>query len=225
MRSAVAGNKRGTHLITAVERLTLTSGEFQRIALSATVRPLEVVADFIGGFERLHTGNDTAYRKRPVRILRSDDSKRYCITVECPEKAGEGEDEETLWQNLAAELKQIVRSNRSTLVFTKSRRVAEKIVRHMNEGEDEIIAYSHHGSIAREIRLEVEERMKRGELKAIVATGSLELGIDIVSSTKLSSSRPRSPSHRHSSASAGPGFGVGKRAGALTCTAWISPPR
>ena len=106
---AVADSKRGTHLITAVERLTLTSGEFQRIALSATVRPLEVVADFIGGFERLHTGSDAVYRKRPVRILRSDDSKRYCITIECPEKAGEEEDEETLWQNLAAELKEIVR--------------------------------------------------------------------------------------------------------------------
>ena len=176
---AVADSKRGTHLITAVERLTLTSGEFQRIALSATVRPLEVVADFIGGFERLHSRSDAAYQKRPVRILRSDDSKRYCISVECPKKAGEEEDEETLWQNLAAELKEIVRGNRSTLIFTKSRRVAEKIARHMNEGEDEIIAYSHHGSIAREIRLEVEERMKRGELRAIVATGTLELGIDI----------------------------------------------
>jgi ATP-dependent Lhr-like helicase len=176
---AVAAGKRGTHLITAVERLTLLSGEFQRIALSATVRPLEVVADFIGGFERLNAGKDSVYRKRPVAVLRSDDAKRYSITVECPKKAGDDEDEETLWRNLAAELKEIVRRNRSTLIFTKSRRVTEKIARHMNEGEDEIIAYSHHGSIAREIRLEVEERMKRGELRAIVATSSLELGIDI----------------------------------------------
>lgn len=176
---AIAGSKRGTHLISAVERLTLTSGEFQRIALSATVRPLEVVADFIGGLELLNTGSDAAYRKRPVRILRSDDDKRYSITVECPKESGDEEDEETLWRNLASELKDIARGNRSTLIFTKSRRVAEKIARHMNEGEDEIIAYSHHGSIAREIRLEVEERMKRGELRAIVATSSLELGIDI----------------------------------------------
>jgi ATP-dependent helicase Lhr and Lhr-like helicase len=176
---AVAGSKRGTHLITAVERLTLACGEFQRIALSATVRPLEVVADFIGGFERLNRIGEAAYQKRPVKILRSDDAKRYAFTIECPKKLDDEQDEETLWRNLAAELKEIIRKNRSTLIFTKSRRVAEKITRHINEGEDEIIAYSHHGSIAREIRLEVEERMKRGELGAIVATSSLELGIDI----------------------------------------------
>jgi len=176
---AVAATKRGAHLITAVERLTLFSGEFQRIALSATVRPLEVVADFIGGFERLDSHHDAACRKRPVAILRSDDDKRYAITVESPKKPEDEEDEETLWQNLSLELKGIALKNRSTLIFTKSRRVAEKIARYMNEGEEEIIAYSHHGSIAREIRLEVEERMKRGELRAIVATSSLELGIDI----------------------------------------------
>ncbi len=175
---AVAGSKRGTHLITAVERLTLLSGEFQRIALSATVRPLEVVADFVGGFERLDSPGGTVYRKRPVKIIRSDEHKRYVVTVECPESPRE-EGEESFWKSLATELKVIVRKNRSTIIFTKSRRVAEKIARHINEGENEIIAYSHHGSIAREIRLEVEERLKRGELKAIVATSSLELGIDI----------------------------------------------
>jgi len=176
---AVAATKRGTHLITAVERLTLLSGEFQRIALSATVRPLEIIADFIGGFEWLNTHGEATRRKRPVAILRSDDDKRYSIAVDSPQKAESEEDEESLWRNLSLELKGIVLKNRSTLIFTKSRRVAEKIARYINDGEEEIIAYSHHGSIAREIRLEVEERMKRGELKAIVATSSLELGIDI----------------------------------------------
>jgi ATP-dependent Lhr-like helicase len=176
---AVAASKRGTHLITAVERLALYCGEFQRIALSATVRPMEIVADFIGGFERLATGPEPVYRKRKVRVLRSNDPKHYSIRIEYTKKPEENDDDETLWRNLALELKQRVRKNRSTLIFTKSRMVAEKIARHMNEGEEEIIAYSHHGSIAREIRLEVEERMKRGELKAIVATSSLELGIDI----------------------------------------------
>ncbi|MFP5223160.1 MAG: DEAD/DEAH box helicase [Acidobacteriota bacterium] len=176
---AVAGSKRGTHLITAVERLTLACGEFQRIALSATVRPLQAVADFIGGFQRADTLGQAAYHKRPVTILRSDDAKRYSFTIECPQESDGDEDGESLWRNLAVELKGIIRKNRSTLIFTKSRRVAERITRHINEGEDEIIAYSHHGSIAREIRLEVEERMKKGELRAIVATSSLELGIDI----------------------------------------------
>jgi ATP-dependent Lhr-like helicase len=176
---AVAATKRGTHLITAVERLTLYSGEFQRIALSATVRPLEVVADFVGGFQRLNGHGEAAARKRPVSVLRSDDDKRYAVTIESSRKEGDERDEETLWRNLSLELKGIALQNRSTLIFTKSRRVAEKIARYINEGEEEIIAYSHHGSIAREIRLEVEERMKRGELRAIVATSSLELGIDI----------------------------------------------
>jgi ATP-dependent Lhr-like helicase len=176
---AVAAGKRGTHLITAIERLTLASGEFQRIALSATVRPLEVIADFIGGFQRTDTGGEPVYRKRPVTILRSDEAKRYSLAVRCAGNAVDDDDEETPWRNLALELKETALRNRSTLIFAQSRRVAEKIARYMNEGEDEIIAYSHHGSMAREIRLEVEERMKKGELRAIVATSSLELGIDI----------------------------------------------
>lgn len=176
---AVAASKRGTHLITAIERLTLTSGEFQRIALSATVRPLEVIADFIGGFQRSDGCGEPIFRKRPVRILRSDEAKRYSLTVRSAGTAVEKDEEDTPWRNLALELKERALRNHSTLVFAQSRRVAEKIARYMNEGEDEIIAYSHHGSIAREIRLEVEERMKKGELRAIVATSSLELGIDI----------------------------------------------
>ncbi len=177
---ALAGTKRGTHLITAVERLTLTSGEFQRIALSATVDPVEAVADFIGGYELVNEEDGGTYRKRPVAILRAADAKHYAVAVASPSHAARDEKEEDLWwRNLADELKETIRANRSTLIFTKSRRAAEKMARFLNEGEEEIVAYSHHGSIAREIRLEVEERMKRGELKAIVATNSLELGIDI----------------------------------------------
>lgn len=176
---ALAGTKRGTHLITAVERLTLTSGEFQRIALSATVNPVEEVAAFVGGYELIHPGDGGSYRKRPVAILRAADAKRYDVAVVCPPGSRDENEEDLWWRNLVDELKETIRANRSTLIFTKSRRAAEKMARFLNEGEEEIVAYSHHGSIAREIRLEVEERMKRGELKAIVATNSLELGIDI----------------------------------------------
>lgn len=176
---ALADTKRGTHLMTAVERLTLGSGEFQRIALSATVRPLEAVADFIGGYRMTGSGADPVYEKRPVTILRSDDARHYALSVELPEQGAEDGEEESRWLSLTREIKDIVRKNRSTLLFANSRRVAEKMARYLNDGEDAIIAYSHHGSIAREIRLEVEERMKRGELRAIVATSSLELGIDI----------------------------------------------
>jgi len=176
---ALAGNKRGTHLVTAVERLTLYSGEFQRVALSATVSPAGIVADFIGGFRLLERADAPAYEKRPVAVIRSDDEKRYAVSVEYPEEMPAERDGDDWWRELAAAMKETIRKNRSTLLFANSRRAAEKMTRFLNEGEEGIIAYSHHGSIAREIRLEVEERMKRGELKAIVATGSLELGIDI----------------------------------------------
>ncbi|MBP7736205.1 MAG: DEAD/DEAH box helicase [Spirochaetes bacterium] len=176
---ALAGTKRGTHLMTAVERLTLISGEFQRIALSATVRPLETVADFIGGFRLVSGATGPRYEKRPVTILRAEDTKSYALSIEYPERPGDDGEDDTWWQVLSRRMKETIRGNRSTLFFANSRRVAEKMARYLNEDEGEIIAYSHHGSIAREIRLEVEERMKRGELKAIVATSSLELGIDI----------------------------------------------
>jgi len=170
---AVAGAKRGTHLITALERLVLLSGEFQRIALSATVRPLETVAEFVGGLQE--TGGE--YRRRPVAIVRGERGKEFVLQIAAPaEAAGPGGE---LWPALARRFLEIVDAHRSTLFFANSRRTTEKVTRLINEQAGEELAYSHHGSLSREIRLAVEERLKRGELKAIVATNSLELGIDI----------------------------------------------
>ncbi|HJV65962.1 MAG TPA: DEAD/DEAH box helicase [Geomonas sp.] len=171
---AVAGSKRGTHLITAVERLVLLSGEFQRIALSATVRPLETVADFIGGLQAI--GHQ--YRKRPVSIVRGERSKNFNLQIAAPEQTERGA-EEDFWPALIRRFAGIINRHKSTLFFANSRRTTEKVTRLINEETGEEIAYSHHGSLSREIRLAVEERLKRGELKAIVATNSLELGIDI----------------------------------------------
>lgn len=171
---AVAGSKRGTHLITAVERLVLLSGEFQRIALSATVRPLETVADFVGGLKQ--SGSD--YRCRPVSIVRGERSKRFSLLISAPEEVEHGASED-VWPALMKEFTGIIARHRSTLFFANSRRTTEKVTRLINEQSGEELAYSHHGSLSREIRLAVEERLKRGELKAIVATNSLELGIDI----------------------------------------------
>jgi ATP-dependent helicase Lhr and Lhr-like helicase len=171
---AVAGSKRGTHLITGVERLTLLSGEFQRIALSATVRPLEAVADFIGGLEQ----RGREYRRRPVMIVRGERSKRVSLLVSSPEDVGT-ENTGDVWPALARRFADIIDRHRSTLFFANSRRTTEKVTRLINEQAGEELAYSHHGSLSREIRLAVEERLKLGELKAIVATNSLELGIDI----------------------------------------------
>jgi ATP-dependent helicase Lhr and Lhr-like helicase len=171
---AVAGSKRGTHLITALERLVPLSGEFQRIALSATVRPLETVAQFVGGL----TERNGAYRWRPVALVRGEATKKFSLLISAPE-TGETAAPEELWPALARRFCQIIGEHNSTLFFANSRRTTEKVTRLINEEAGEELAYSHHGSLSRKIRLAVEERLKRGDLKAIVATNSLELGIDI----------------------------------------------
>ncbi|MBN2041628.1 MAG: DEAD/DEAH box helicase [Spirochaetes bacterium] len=177
---AVIANKRGTHMITAVDRLVLLSGEFQRIALSATVRPLKDVADFAGGY--IYSENDRSYHSREVSIVTSDDTKKYEIKVIKPDKIvheSSLQNDDTQWPALISECKNIIKSHNSTLFFTNTRRYAEKITGLLNENEPEELAYAHHGSLSREIRLTVEQKLKNGELKAIVATNSLELGIDI----------------------------------------------
>ncbi len=178
---ALAGSKRGTYMMSAVERLGFSSGNLQRIALSATVRPAETVAAWMAGFEIVEPGPDARYRPRPVQIVQAADRRSIALTVRAPEvEMVRGPDSADLWwQALAGEVKKIVAQNRSTLIFANSRRTVEKIARLLNDGESEPIAYSHHGSLSREIRLDVEERMREGRLRAVVATGSLELGIDI----------------------------------------------
>ena len=170
---AVAGSKRGTALFTALERLTLYAGEFQRIGLSATVNPPDLTARVLGGF--LETG-----RPRPVTLVVSSASKAYDIRVVVPELCPfpEPDSGKVFWESLALELRTRVRERRSTLIFTNSRRSCEKLARLINENQ-ELLAYSHHGSLAKDIRHDVEQRLKTGGLKALVATNSLELGIDI----------------------------------------------
>ena len=177
----VVGSKRGVHLITAVDRLVRLSGEFQRISLSATVRPLDRVAAFVGGFRRLPGRGGERYEARPVAVLRSSASKRYDVSVRFPEAAdAEGENQDdSIWPAMAEAFEEIIAGNRSTLLFVNARRLCEKITRFLNEDREQPLAYAHHGSLSREIREVVERRLKEGELKAIVATNSLEMGIDI----------------------------------------------
>lgn len=178
---AVAQSKRGVHLITAVERLTALSGELQRIALSATVRPLDRIARWVGGYAVEGSPANPVYRPRPVEIIASSAHKRIELDVALPGADADRERREpdSFWTALGAELRRSIAGNRSTLIFGNARRSVEKITRFINEGAADRLAYSHHGSLSREIRSVVEERLKRGELKAIVATSSLELGIDI----------------------------------------------
>jgi len=182
---AVAGTKRGTHLITAVERLTLLSGELQRVALSATVRPLDTIAGFVGGYQVEEEGDDWRYTRRPVTTVVSEAEKVYDLRVRFPASGDPGapdpleQPEASVWDLVVPELKRTIHGHRSTLVFANSRRLTEKLTRMVNADEEADLAYSHHGSLSREVRQVVEERLKRGELPAIVSTSSLELGIDI----------------------------------------------
>ncbi|MEE4383237.1 MAG: DEAD/DEAH box helicase [Pseudomonadales bacterium] len=180
---AVAGSRRGTWLMSGVEALAARAGEFQRVALSATVRPLEDVAAFVGGHAPGPDGAP-ALQPRPVRILRAPADKRVELAVRALEPDPLPDDGGL--DGLAPIARAVVAAtarNRATLVFANSRALCEKLAARVNEaappGSDGPLAWAHHGSLSRELRLEVEARLKAGELKAIVATSSLELGIDI----------------------------------------------
>ena len=174
---ALLESKRGVHLITAVERLVGLSGDFQRVGLSATVHPLELVARWLGGRRITPAG----HQDRPVAILRGETEKARRLQVVSSLNDGDAlpRDRETFWNALALSLRRLIRRRSSTLIFANSRRMVERVARLLNEGAGERLAWSHHGSLSREIRHVVEQRLKDGELRAIVATSSLELGIDV----------------------------------------------
>lgn len=170
---ALVENRRGAMLMACLERIVDMSGEFQRIALSATVRPMSTIVSYVAGFDR-HG------QPRNVDSIELEGSKEIQLSVHLPKDAIEAyEQGQPIWEHLIADFEQAIQSNRSTLVFVGSRRMSEKVTHDLNRATDSVLAYSHHGSLSREIREEVEARLKRGELKAIVATSSLEMGIDI----------------------------------------------
>jgi ATP-dependent Lhr-like helicase len=175
---AVVGSKRGAHLMTAVERLAPLSGEFQRIALSATIRPPETVAEFIGGFRVEGDARAPRHTARPVSLVCSEAAKRYDIRVRFPEPELR-QAQDSVWGPMVDEFRDIIDGNRSTLLFANSRRLCEKLARKINSDDSSPVAYVHHGSLSREIRAEVERKLREGELRAVIATNSLELGIDI----------------------------------------------
>ena len=150
-------SKRGTHLITAVERLVPLSGEFQRIGLSAAVKPLETAADYLGGYELQVLSGIPQYKKRNVKIIESSISKEYEISVNFPGSARSNLIDNSWIPEIVKELKGKISAASSTLIFTNSRRMTEKITRMINEGEDELIATAHHGSLSKELRKAVEE--------------------------------------------------------------------
>ena len=166
---AMAANKRGTHLSLSLERLqALSQQTITRIGLSATQKPIDEVARFL-------IGNRDEY----CNIIDSGHVRQRDLAIEIPGSPLEAVMSGEVWQELYARLAELCEQHTTTLIFVNTRRLAERAARFLAEriGEENVTA--HHGSLAREHRLNAEQRLKRGELKALVATASLELGIDI----------------------------------------------
>ena len=173
---AIAGTKRGAHLALTLERLeALVQRSPQRIGLSATQKPLEEVARFLGGSEDTDTG---APRFRAVTIVDCGMTKEMQISVESP-VADLGNVGGSIWPAVAPLVLRHIQASSTTLVFVNNRAQAEKIAARVNALAEEEIALPYHGSLARERRFALEERLKAGSLRALVTTSSLELGIDI----------------------------------------------
>jgi ATP-dependent Lhr-like helicase len=223
---ALVPTKRGAHLALSLERLeALRSDEapaLQRIGLSATQRPLDEVARFLGGAVRrrdskrdkrkgtsrktkpaapdavIHdeftTMASAVIEYRPVTIVDTSEKKHLELRIEVPVEdmaaigqpqeipsgpAAQGAVRSSIWTAIHPRLLELVREHRSTLIFVNSRRIAERLAAALNELAGETLVRSHHGSLARPQRIEVEDRLKAGALRGLVATSSLELGIDM----------------------------------------------
>ena len=165
---ALAPNKRGAHLALSLQRLEALAGrELVRIGLSATQKPIEEIARFLTGAGAGCTIVDTGHvRKRD-------------LAIELPPAPLEAVMSHEVWAQVYDRLAQLVSEHRTTLIFVNTRRLAERAARHLSERIGAQNVTAHHGSLSRELRLDAEQRLKRGELRALVATASLELGIDI----------------------------------------------
>jgi ATP-dependent helicase Lhr and Lhr-like helicase len=181
---AVASTKRGSHLALTLERLTAAAGDdVQRIGLSATQNPLEEVGRFMVGPHRQCRVVDTGVRKElDLEIRVPVDSMVEPDATAAPDLdplAGGEATRRSIWPAIYPELLELIRQHKSTIMFVNNRRSAERIALRLNEMAGEELARSHHGSLAREERTVVEEMLKAGELPCLVATSSLELGIDM----------------------------------------------
>jgi ATP-dependent Lhr-like helicase len=196
---SLVSNKRGAHLFLSLERLEHLrqqgrepSRPLQRIGLSATQRPLDEIARLLGGATT--TGNPDEFPSlRPVDIIEAGRGKQLELRIEVPVadmaqlaepvpvsgSAAAGTQLPSIWPAIHPRIVELIRSHRSTMVFVNSRRLAERLAAALNELAGEELVLAHHGSIAKEKRLEIEDKLKRGLLPAIVATSSLELGIDM----------------------------------------------
>jgi ATP-dependent Lhr-like helicase len=213
---ALVPTKRGAHLALSLERLAaLTAAPLQRIGLSATQRPLDEVARYLGGArprrsaararpartvdpeDAIHdefSADRAAPQYRDVTIVDTSQKKRLDLTIEVPVEdmarigqvedipsgpASQGPARSSIWTAIHPRLLELVQAHRSTLIFVNSRRIAERLASALNELAGEPLVRAHHGSLARPQRIEIEDRLKAGQIRGLVATSSLELGIDM----------------------------------------------
>jgi len=165
---AIAASKRGSHLALSLERLqALCADPLVRIGLSATQKPIEAVSRFLVG------------RDRPCEIVDIGHARPRDLDIEVPPVPLSAVMANDVWELVYDRLAALAREHRTTLIFVNTRRLAERLSRHLSErlGKDAVAA--HHGSLAKEFRLDAEQRLKRGDLQVLIATASLELGIDI----------------------------------------------
>jgi ATP-dependent Lhr-like helicase len=223
---ALVPTKRGAHLALSLERLeAICRRSPQRIGLSATQRPLDEVAKFLGGVREVRpvrevrgvqgvrkvhgvqgvhevqaeiahefAGPPGTVKYRPVTIVDAGQKKPLKLVIDVPVEdmarlttaddipsgpASVGDSRPSIWSAIHPRLLELIRAHRTTLVFVNSRRLAERLAGALNELAGETLVRSHHGSLARPQRVEVEDLLKAGALRALVATSSLELGIDM----------------------------------------------
>src|SRR5690606_39067126 len=173
---ALVGSKRGSHLALSLERLQALTQQkepdhpIQRIGLSATQKPIETVAKFLIGAKR---------KLKDCVIVDSGHARARDLQIVVPPSPLEAVLSNEMWQQLYDQLSVLINAHKTTLIFVNTRRHAERVARYLSEriGSDNVT--SHHGSLSKELRFDAEQRLKTGQLKALVATASLELGIDI----------------------------------------------
>ena len=179
----IASSKRGAHLMLSIERLehlvqSTGGGPLQRIGLSATIAPLEVVAEFLGGYR-----DDGS--PRPVEVVDARFAKPLEVRVVVPDVDIVRDPPEAINESIYVKLSELVKEHRTALVFTNTRSATERVVFKLKRilSKEQLVdmdrVEAHHSSISRDLRLDVEDRLKRGELKVVVSSTSLELGIDI----------------------------------------------
>ncbi|MEQ1885966.1 MAG: DEAD/DEAH box helicase [Bryobacteraceae bacterium] len=162
---AVAGSKRGSHLALSIARLERLAGrKLQKIGLSATVRPIEDVARFLSS---------------SARVIQVGHRRKMELAVEVPRDELGAVSSNENWAEIYDRIAALAQENRTTLVFVNTRRLAERVSHHLSERMGENTVLPHHGSLSRKLRHTAEQKLKNGELRAVVATASLELGIDI----------------------------------------------